>query len=65
MSPKEDYILFLTKWYPNEEDPQLGVFVQKHAELLAKKHRVVVIYLCPFWNNKKPKVDYIYRSKYD
>lgn len=58
MSQKEDYILFLSKWYPNQKDPQLGVFVQKHAELLAKKHRVVVIYLCPFWNSKKPKVNF-------
>ncbi|MEZ4938083.1 MAG: glycosyltransferase [Crocinitomicaceae bacterium] len=58
MQENKDYILWLTKWYPNVDDPQLGIFVRKHAELLANKHRVVVIYLCPNWNSSKPKVDY-------
>ncbi len=58
MSQNEDYILFLTKWYPNYEDPQLGVFVQKHAKLLSSRHRVVLIYLCPIWKDSKPKVEF-------
>lgn len=63
MSQKEDYILFLTKWYPNYEDPQLGIFVQKHAQLLAENNRVVVIYLCPIWKSSKPKVEYISKGR--
>lgn len=54
----KDYILFLTKWYPNYEDPQLGVFVKKHAELLAQDYKVKLIYVCPIWKSKKPKVEY-------
>jgi glycosyltransferase involved in cell wall biosynthesis len=59
MSENEDYILFLTKWYPNYEDPQLGVFVKKHAELLALKYPVKLIYICPIWKDKKPKVEHV------
>lgn len=53
----QDYILFLTKWYPNEKDPQLGVFVKKHAHLLSEKYPVKTIYICPFWDSSKPKLD--------
>lgn len=58
MNQNQEYILFLTKWYPNHQDPQLGVFVQKHARLLSESYPVVVIYLCPFWNSSKPKVEF-------
>lgn len=37
-------ILFLPKWYPNPDDPQLGIFIRKHAEAVAKKHSVLLIY---------------------
>lgn len=39
------HIVFLTKWYPNQHDPQLGVFVQKHARAVALNHQVTVIYI--------------------
>lgn len=38
-------ILFLTKWYPNKFDPQLGVFVQKHAEAASLFCDVAVLYV--------------------
>jgi glycosyltransferase involved in cell wall biosynthesis len=41
---KLTHILFLPRWYPNPEDPQLGVFIQKHAKAAALNHRVTVIY---------------------
>lgn len=28
-------ILFISRWYPNEADPQLGVFVEKHAKAVS------------------------------
>lgn len=36
-------ILFLTKWYPNRYDPQLGVFIRKHASSAAKFCDVAVL----------------------
>ena len=38
-------ILFLSKWYPNKYDEQLGIFVQKHAEAVALYADVVVLYV--------------------
>ena len=40
-----EYILFLPKWYPNDEDPQLGVFIQKQAQAVAQFESVVVLYV--------------------
>lgn len=37
-------ILFLPRWYPSKLDPQLGVFIRKHAEALGDLHKVSVIY---------------------
>lgn len=39
-------ILFLTKWYPNKYDPQLGVFVQKHAKAVSQYCNVTVLFVC-------------------
>ncbi|MES2593305.1 MAG: glycosyltransferase [Bacteroidota bacterium] len=39
-------ILFLTKWYPNKFDPQLGVFVRKHAKAVSEFCNVNVLYTC-------------------
>ena len=41
---KKIKILFLSKWYPNKHDEQLGIFVQKHAEALALYAEVAVLY---------------------
>jgi len=38
-------ILFLTKWYPNRYDPQLGVFIWKHALAVAKYCEVAVLHI--------------------
>ncbi len=45
MTPKK--ILFLPRWYPSENDPQNGVFIQKHARAAARHHSVTVIYAEP------------------
>lgn len=42
---KTKHILFLPNWYPNYNDPQLGVFIEKQAKALAKLAMVSVIYI--------------------
>lgn len=39
-------ILFLAKWYPNKFDPQLGVFIQKHAKAVSLYSNVSVLHIC-------------------
>lgn len=34
----------LAEWFPNEADEQLGIFIQKHAEAIAKTHPSVLLY---------------------
>ncbi len=34
----------LPRWYPHRGDPQLGVFIQKHARSIAREHQVLVFY---------------------
>ncbi len=41
------HILFLPRWYPDENDPQNAVFIQKHAKAVALKHKVSLIYVYP------------------
>lgn len=40
-------VFFLPKWYPNPGDPQLGVFLREHAEALAEKTSLSVLYAYP------------------
>ena len=46
-SPNIRYnILFLTKWYPNKFDPQLAIYVRKHAKAVNAYCNVNVVYAC-------------------
>lgn len=45
MNTKSKHILFLPRWYPHQFDPMFGLFVQKHAEAVAKFHHVSVLYV--------------------
>lgn len=38
-------ILFITSWYPNSEDPTLGIFVRRHAEASSLFNDVFVLYV--------------------
>lgn len=38
-------VLFLNTWYPNREDPWLGLFIRKHARALSLKHPVICLYV--------------------
>lgn len=46
-------VLFLPNWYPNPEDPQLGVFLRGHAEALGEKLQVSLIYPYPDTDSDK------------
>lgn len=37
-------VLFLTSWYPTQQDPTHGIFIQNHAKALARFTNVVVVY---------------------
>ena len=39
------HILHIPKWYPNPEDPQLGVFIQKQIKAASKFDRQCVLYI--------------------
>lgn len=39
------HIVFLTQWYPHQEDVQNGIFIKHQAESLAKEHRVSVLWV--------------------
>ena len=42
MPPK---ILFLARWYPDRYDPMMGLFIKRHAEVVAGFTDVAVLYL--------------------
>ncbi len=46
-------IWLFPKWYPNKEDPQLGVFIQKHARAIARKNNISVLYIHSVSNTDK------------
>ncbi|MCE3294437.1 MAG: hypothetical protein K0R65_151 [Crocinitomicaceae bacterium] len=48
------HILLIPSWYPTAENPYNGNFIQRHAELLAEKHRVTVLY---FTSEKIPEAE--------
>lgn len=47
MSQNRLKILHITKWFPNPEDPQLGIFVAKHIQSTVRNCDVHVLHLCP------------------
>lgn len=48
------HILFLTKWYPNKNDVQLGIFVRKHAKAVSEYCKVSVLYVWGEYNLNSP-----------
>jgi glycosyltransferase involved in cell wall biosynthesis len=39
------HILYLARWYPHKFDDMYGLFVKRHAEAAAFKHRISVFYI--------------------
>ncbi len=48
-------ILFLASWYPTQNDPTHGIFIQNHAKALARFTKVVVVYA--YSVNEAPKAE--------
>ncbi len=46
-------ILIIAAWYPVRYDPMIGLFVKRHAEVIAQKNKVSVIHVSSDANNKK------------
>jgi len=44
MANNDIHILIISSWYPSKEHPFLGNFVQRQAQLLAKKYQVTVVH---------------------
>lgn len=44
---KKRHVLFLSSWFPSEEHPFLGNFVQRHLHLIAQHNRVTFLNLKP------------------
>ncbi len=40
-------ILFLPKWYPNRKDKFNGIFIERHAQAIAKHCKVAVLFVGP------------------
>lgn len=45
MEQKRLHILFLCSWYPNPESNTNGIFIKRHAQALALKHFVTVLFV--------------------
>lgn len=45
MTPTKKHILILPRWYPNQSDIQLGIFIQNQAKLLKNNFDISVIYV--------------------
>ena len=44
MEKSDIHILVLSSWYPSEEHPFLGNFVERQAQLLAQRYKVTVVH---------------------
>lgn len=55
------HILFLARWYPHREDPMFGLFVQRHAEAVALRHRVSVVSVSETDDPHAPKYEVSYK----
>lgn len=51
VSAPKKHILLLPAWYPSEEDPMFGLFVQNYAAMLSSEYKVTVL----FYNSKAAK----------
>lgn len=49
---KKKNILFVSSWFPNRLHATLGIFVKRHAQAVALKHNVAVMYVCSDANAK-------------
>lgn len=62
MQDPKYHILFLTAWYPNPDDVQLGIFIKKHAQAVSLFCKVTVVYIQGINQIEKPVMKLINRS---
>ncbi len=58
-------MLYLASWYPNRLKPLEGIFIEKHAEAVAKLCEVSVLYVTLDPNLKPGVIDIVTRRKND
>lgn len=51
-------VLFLTSWYPNEDNPISGIFIKRHAQAVSKYCDVCVLYIHGSQHRKKISVEF-------
>lgn len=54
MEIARQHILFLCSWYPHPEDPGNGIFIRRHAQALALRHHVTVVFARSAENLNEP-----------
>ena len=57
-------ILFISSWYPNKEDPTLGIFVQRHAEAAGIYNHVAVLHVQSDQSISKANIQYSENKTY-
>lgn len=45
---RQDYILWLPSWYPNEREPYSGDFIQRHAKAASLNNNITVVFFTQF-----------------
>ena len=58
-------VLTLCSWYPNDYNPTLGNFVQKHADTIALKNRAVALAIFPSTIDTSVRLVHTKRSELD
>lgn len=53
---KKSHILFLCSWYPSEELPTNGDFIERHAEAIGTVHRISVLHIITHKESSKSKI---------
>lgn len=56
MQTDRKHILILSSWYPTEEHPFLGNFVQRQAEVLSEFHSITVLHTVPEEGRKETEI---------
>ncbi len=57
MSSERPHILLVASWYPNEQDPLNGIFVQHHAQAIVLKCQVTVLHVYSDSSILTPQID--------
>jgi hypothetical protein len=56
------YVLFLSAWYPNRNDPMFGSFSERHALAIAGYRRVITLYVHKELRKSGPKTEFVWET---